>query len=195
MAVIKNIAKVFTILILAVSLSGCAGTIVAGLTLSELLTAGSIGSTLITGKGLGEHAMDMATGKDCRIIEGVFRADRDICEEEGSGATKDDFKGLVALLEEQQPSPDRENAEFAIAVLDQAKVKPGHNNTNKSLLKALKPTQVHLAAPSSENILPARIIVSKSIDNYSEGMIASANSAPVSLTDLRRRLVVQASNN
>lgn len=105
MAVIKNIAKVFTILILAVSLSGCAGTIVAGLTLSELLTAGSIGSTLITGKGLGEHAMDMATGKDCRIIEGVFRADRDICEEEGSGATKMISKVLLPFLRNSNRRP------------------------------------------------------------------------------------------
>lgn len=84
---------------LCVSLSGCAGTIIAGLTISELLTAGSIGSSLLTGKGLGEHAMDAMTGQDCRILEAVFREDRAICEPHESVATKDDFKGLVALLD------------------------------------------------------------------------------------------------
>ncbi len=85
--------------VICFSLSGCAGTIIAGLTLSEILTAGSIGSALITGKGLGEHALDIVTGQDCRILEAVFRKDRAICEPKNSIATEDDFKGLVALLD------------------------------------------------------------------------------------------------
>jgi len=84
---------------LCFSLSGCAGIVIAGLTISELLTAGSIGSALITGKGLGEHALDIVTGQDCRILEAVFRKDRAICEPNGSVATNEDFKGLVALLD------------------------------------------------------------------------------------------------
>lgn len=184
-----KIVKVISALMLAAGLSGCAGTIVAGLTLSELLTAGSIGSTLITGKGLGEHAMDMATGKDCRIIEGAFRADRDICEEKNSVATEDDFKGLVALVEERKPSFERENADFAIAVLDQAKTKPGYNSTNKNLLMALKAAPAHPGVRDTENILPARITVARSIDNYTNGMIASIQASPVSMVDLKDRLV------
>ncbi|MFT6556701.1 hypothetical protein [Sneathiella sp.] len=85
--------------VVCISLTGCAETIIAGLTLSELLTAGSIGSALITGKGLGEHALDLVTGQDCRILEAVFREDRAVCEPKDSVATQGDFKGLVALLD------------------------------------------------------------------------------------------------
>jgi len=71
----------------------------AGLTLSELFTAGSITSSLLTGKGFGEHALDAVTGQDCRILDAIFRSDRAICEPKNSLATKDDFKGLIALLD------------------------------------------------------------------------------------------------
>ncbi len=94
--VLKNLVAP---LALTVLLSGCSGVVVAGLTLGEILTAGSIGSALLTGKGLGELAMDATTGQDCRILEGVFRQDRAICEPKDSVATQSDFKGLVSLLD------------------------------------------------------------------------------------------------
>lgn len=51
-------------------------------------------STATTGKGTTEHALDEMTGKDCRIIEGVARSDRRLCEPRGTPATDRDFKGL-----------------------------------------------------------------------------------------------------
>jgi hypothetical protein len=52
-------------------------------------------STAATGKGTTEHAHDMLTGKDCRIIEGVARTDRRVCEARDAPATERDFKGVA----------------------------------------------------------------------------------------------------
>jgi hypothetical protein len=74
-------------------LAGCAGT-VAGVSLSSISSFAGFASTLFTGADLGEHAVSLVTGKDCRFSEGLVRADRDICEERGSAATRDDFHGI-----------------------------------------------------------------------------------------------------
>src|SRR3954447_2440693 len=47
-----------------------------------------------TGKTIGDHVLDAATGKDCRLVEGVARSDRRACEDPGSPVTKRDFKGV-----------------------------------------------------------------------------------------------------
>jgi hypothetical protein len=75
-------------------MSGCGLPVVAGLTVTELATAGSLASTAATGKGFGEYAMDAATGRDCRIFEGIFRKDRHVCERKSSPALEDDWKGF-----------------------------------------------------------------------------------------------------
>ncbi|MFM9862092.1 MAG: hypothetical protein ACKVRO_00665 [Micropepsaceae bacterium] len=74
-------------------LAGCAGT-VAGVSLSSISSFAGFASTIFTGADLGEHAVSIVTGKDCRFSEGLVRADRDICEERGSAATRDDFHGI-----------------------------------------------------------------------------------------------------
>jgi hypothetical protein len=74
-------------------LGGCAGT-VAGVSLSSISSFAGFASTLFTGADLGEHAVSIVTGKDCRFSEGLVRADRDICEERGSAATRADFHGI-----------------------------------------------------------------------------------------------------
>ena len=89
------------------ALSGRAVPLVAGFTVVELGTAGSLVSTAATGKGLGEHAMDAATGQDCRIVEAMVRDDREICEPENSPATEKDWKGFASLEDEPSTaSPD-----------------------------------------------------------------------------------------
>jgi hypothetical protein len=81
-------------------LSGCAGT-VAGVSLSSISSFAGFASTLFTGADLGEHAVSIVTGKDCRFSEGLVRSDRDICEERGSAATRADFHGIfVDRIEE-----------------------------------------------------------------------------------------------
>ncbi len=102
--------KPFTaILLLGVmgGVSGCALPVIGALTLNELSSTTSFMSTGLTGKGLGEHALDLVTGQDCRVLEGVVRSERGICARRGSPETADDFKGLIGLAlgaAERQPS-------------------------------------------------------------------------------------------
>jgi hypothetical protein len=58
----------------------------------------------VNGKGLVEDGVDMATGEDCRVIEGTFRKDRQICETRDSPATKKDFKGLSGIGDDEPAS-------------------------------------------------------------------------------------------
>jgi hypothetical protein len=88
------------------ALSGCAVPLFAGVTLNEISTAGSVVSTLATGKGLGDHALDLATGDDCRFLEGLVRKDRNICETPGSPSTAGDFQGMPDLVS-AHPAADR----------------------------------------------------------------------------------------
>jgi hypothetical protein len=85
----------------ALALSGCAAPIIGTLTLSQLSTIVGGVSTLTTGKGLADHALSLLTGKDCSITEGILRKDRKICEEPGSLATREDFKGVFAYFEKK----------------------------------------------------------------------------------------------
>jgi len=61
-------------------------------------------STATTGKGLEDHALSYATGKDCNFIEGILRKDRKVCETPGSPATKEDFKGLFVKSDTATPN-------------------------------------------------------------------------------------------
>jgi hypothetical protein len=83
-------------------LSGCAGVVVLGIPLGFVTT--EVVPRAVNGKGLVEDGVDVATGKDCRLIEGTVRDDRQICETRGSPATNKDFKGLSGLLDDPQPS-------------------------------------------------------------------------------------------
>lgn len=85
------------------ALSGCASPLLAGLSLSEFGFASSLFATAATGKGLGEHAMDVVTGRDCRIIEGLARKDRKFCERKNSPALEKDWKGLASLADDTAP--------------------------------------------------------------------------------------------
>src|SRR5690242_11068305 len=58
------------------------------------LLMADVASEASSGKSLSEHWADGATGKDCRVIEGVVRSDRKLCEQKGSPATDRDFKGI-----------------------------------------------------------------------------------------------------
>lgn len=83
--------------LVSLMLTGCAG---------PLLIV-SVASTVATGKGLSEHALSAATGKDCNILGSLLEKDRSLCEEPGSPATKNDFKGLFGGEEDKTPPPPR----------------------------------------------------------------------------------------
>ena len=117
----------------ALLLGGTAQLAGGALALTDSLTVVSWVSTTVSGKGLGEHALNLVTGRDCRFLEAALRDDRRLCERRGSPATEDDFRGLAGLLEprEQAPVQDvavvpgegvtsgNESQPTAVAVLDE----------------------------------------------------------------------------
>jgi hypothetical protein len=98
---------------LVLPLGGCAGVVLVGIPVNFLTT--EVAPRAVNGKGLVEDGVDWVTGKDCRLIDGVVRDDRQICEPKGSPATKKDFKGLSGLVEKDEPAkspaPHTEKAE------------------------------------------------------------------------------------
>jgi len=93
-------------------LTGCSMPIFAGMTVGEFGFVGSIFSTAATGKGLGEHAMDAATGQDCNILEGLAREDRKICEDKGSPALEKDWRGLASLDDGSATAPEMKRVDI-----------------------------------------------------------------------------------
>ena len=99
--------KVVGFVLAAFALNGCAIPVGGALTFNHLMTATSALTTAMTGKGMGDIALDKMTGLDCRMIEGTLRSDRELCEANGSPATARDFKGfssVLAYLENEFPS-------------------------------------------------------------------------------------------
>ncbi|NWH08900.1 MAG: hypothetical protein HXY22_09715 [Alphaproteobacteria bacterium] len=76
-------------------LSGCASQFIGTMTLGQISSVAGIVSTLATGRDLGEHALSLVMGQDCRFGEALVKEDRDICEDVGSARTRDDFEGLL----------------------------------------------------------------------------------------------------
>lgn len=76
-------------------LGGCAAPFAAGVGISEFISIASLTGTVAFNKGATDLALDFVTGDDCRVMEGVVREDRNICEANGSDATAKDFKGVV----------------------------------------------------------------------------------------------------
>jgi hypothetical protein len=75
-------------------LAGCAAPLVLGV---PAVFVTEVAPRAVNGKGLAEDGVDMATGKDCRMIESAVRKDRKFCETRGSAPTQKDFKGFSSL--------------------------------------------------------------------------------------------------
>lgn len=89
--------------------SGCVP-VIGTLTLNDLMTGTSLMTTALTGKSLGDHALSMATGKDCSLMDAALEKDRHICEAAGSKATEGEFKGLLAMGEPGKTQPQPQSA-------------------------------------------------------------------------------------
>ena len=93
-------AGIAAVLVGGLGLGGCAVPFVAGtLTLWDAVTGVSLIATAITGKGTNEHALSLVMNEDCRFVDGLLSADRDICEPYGSAATEGDFRGLSGAVD------------------------------------------------------------------------------------------------
>jgi hypothetical protein len=99
------LARNCALVLIAVGLSGCAAPLVAGLTLSQISTIAGVISTAFTGKGLSDHLLSFVTGKDCDLTESILRKDRKLCEEKGSAATAEDFKGIFVAFGGKKTDP------------------------------------------------------------------------------------------
>jgi hypothetical protein len=99
-----RIAATYVVCVLAGPLAGCVAAIIAAVPIDVVAT--EVIPRAVNGKGLVEDGADLVTGKDCRVIEGIVRDERKICETRGSPATKKDFKGISGLS-------DRDNEEGA----------------------------------------------------------------------------------
>ena len=74
------------VLAILLSLSGCAlGPV--GIA-ADVLGGFSMASLTFSGKGLGDQAVSAAAGQDCRVLEGMMRRDRGICEDYKTAAAR-----------------------------------------------------------------------------------------------------------
>jgi hypothetical protein len=70
-----------------------------------------------SGKSIGDHVLDVVTGKDCNLVEWALRSERDICEPRETEVTTRDFKGLFAFKGLSAPgnSPEGRSADPSLA--------------------------------------------------------------------------------
>ena len=174
--------------VICITVSGCAETIIAGLTIMDLFTAGSITSSLLTGKGIGEHAMDAVTGQDCRILDAIFRADRAICEPKDSIATKGDFKGLIALLD----TPAGADVQLADLPLDSTQFPTINSRAVKNSPKILGLlTRNNIVKINNQDMIAdtRHMHLLKATSTFSGTHdVTAETTAPVNPNDLRKRL-------
>jgi len=173
-------------------LGGCAGTI-SGVTFSSISSFAGFASTIFTGADLGEHAASLVTGKDCRFSEGLMREDRDVCEEPGSAATRDDFHGIfVERIDadgtiifaapkympsgvgqgEHEATPDR--------LWAQIKTEKAKEENERQLARANAATQtIDVAALATGSLSTESLAFLPASTDVADGETASQASAPV----------------
>jgi hypothetical protein len=177
-------AAIAAILASSTVLSGCAGT-VAGVSLSSISSFAGFASTLLTGADLGEHAASLVTGKNCRFSEGLMRNDRQICEENGSPATRQDFHGIfVERIDEDG------NTIFAAPKYMSASVGAGENENNPDVIwaqikaqKAREENERQLARNERNQQIDVASLASGTLSSNAMGFLPVGFSASVSTVD------------
>jgi hypothetical protein len=81
-------------LALTLVLSACAVPLLLPATYNNAITAASYVSTLVTGKGTGEHLLDLATGQDCRVLRSLL-ASRPLCQRQGGAPPKSPVEDIA----------------------------------------------------------------------------------------------------
>ncbi len=151
-------------------LGGCAASI-GGITLSSISSFAGLASTLFTGADLGEHAASLITGKDCRFSEGLLRADRDVCEEPGSLATREDFHGIFV----ERIDPDG-TIIYAAPKYMPASVGAGENENNPDVIWAQIKTQ-KLAEENERQLARAQAAQTIDVAALATGSVSSQSLA------------------
>ena len=148
----RRVASAGIVVALGLALTACAAPLVAGLTIGDMSTIAGVASTATTGKGLTDHALSYATGKDCNLVESVLRKDRKLCETPGSPATQEDFKGFFKdekSKDEAAPVKTVEVQQAALPVI----VVP------KSPLKTSGRQYAMISGPADENGAPTTQVI------------------------------------
>lgn len=178
-------------------LGGCAGTI-AGVSLGSISSFAGFASTIFTGADLGEHAASLITGKDCRFSESMVRSDRKVCEDAGSPATRDDFRGIfverveadgtvVYAAPKYMPASvgageNENNPDVVWALIKQHKQREA---AERQLARATSGQQIDVAALASGN-LPSGSLSFLPV-GYRAGSTASLDEEPASQTAAQPR--------
>ncbi|MEQ1753450.1 MAG: hypothetical protein ABL973_04890 [Micropepsaceae bacterium] len=179
-----RLEAVAAILASSTILSGCAGTI-AGVSLSSINSFAGFASTLFTGADLGEHVASLVTGKDCRFSEGLVREDRNICEEPGSAATRDDFHGIFVERIEADGT-----VVYAAPKYMPASVGAGENENNTDVVwaqikaqKAVEENERQLARAENSQQIDVAALASGSLSSNSLGFLPIGFTATASVQD------------
>ncbi|MEQ1867594.1 MAG: hypothetical protein ABL996_23455 [Micropepsaceae bacterium] len=165
-------------------LSGCAATI-GGLSLSSISSFAGFASTLFTGADLGEHAVSLVSGKDCRFSEGLMRGDRDICEEPGSAATRDDFHGIFV----ERIDPDG-TVIYAAPKYMSAGVGAGENENNPDVIwaqikaqKVVEESERQLARANAAQTIDVASLASGSLSSQSLSFLPAETAVDAEIAD------------
>ena len=178
-------------------LGGCAGTI-AGVSLGSISSFAGFASTIFTGADLGEHAASLITGKDCRFSEAMVRSERKVCEDAGSPATRDDFRGIfverveadgtvVYAAPKYMPASvgageNENNPDVVWALIKQQKQRDA---AERQLARATSGQQIDVAALASGN-LPSGSLSFLPV-GYRAGSTAALDEEPASQTAAQPR--------
>lgn len=179
-----RLAAVAALLASSTILTGCAGTI-AGVSMSSISSFAGFASTLLTGADLGEHAASLVTGKNCRFSEGLVRIDRQICEENGSRATRDDFHGIFVERVDEDG-----NVIYAAPKYMPASVGAGENENDTDAVwtqikaqKAREESERQIARAERNQQIDVASLASGSLSSRSMGFLPIGFSAAASVED------------
>jgi hypothetical protein len=81
---------------------------------ANIVAGASMASLAISGKGLGDQAVSVATGKDCRLLEGMVRSDRGICENYPAVATAEERPAAAEAQADATTAPQPVATEAAL---------------------------------------------------------------------------------
>lgn len=177
----RKTAALLGLCLASFALSGCATAVVGSITLGQISTAAGIASVGTTGKGLQDHALSAVTGQDCRLLEGFFRRNRRVCEERGSPATENDFRGIVVML---RGGPDETEDQAAPEVLyaglasdePPAMARTARQSRAATIEDLIEAEPIQLAAPLTAPVTALRLPTAADLPSATEW--ASAQPAP-----------------
>ncbi len=178
----RSVRAAASSIVLGVSLllGGCSTVVSGTLTLSDFSNIFGLVSSLATGKGLEEHVLSIMTGKDCKILDGVLRADRKICEEKGSIGTDKDFKGVFVMVfgEDREQTPARMYAQDVDrGRLDELRPAPAAAPSMNRPVRRAQRSGGASAEPTSSPVGP--VLAAAAAVTQTQAMVRTTNRAPV----------------